>query len=253
MSRRLTQSVVNFIMGPMNFEKDRSLTLFSSEGKIKQCDYALTAAVNGALSVGACSEDGVVLASLKKLSPLVDRRSVLKVQNICDTIGITYAGLQPDFRVMFVKAVNLVEDYREVYGHYPFVDVFVTEFSQIIQEHTQKGGFRPFGVLLLVCGAVHSKEGPQPAMYQMDPSGSFISFKSGAIGKDYAQSVKYIENRLEMLDDNIVTCLNAIRENSGAQVNEDDVDIGVFSKKSGEFKVLSRVHVQEVFDSLKVK
>ncbi|KAL0266130.1 UNVERIFIED_CONTAM: hypothetical protein PYX00_011846 [Menopon gallinae] len=204
-----------------------------NKGKIKQCDYALVAAINGSLSVGACSEDGVVLASLKKLSPLVDRRSVFKVQNVCDTIGMTYAGLQPDFRVMFVKAVSLVEDYKEVYGHYPFVDVFVTEFSQIIQEHTQKGGFRPFGVLLLVCGAVHSKEGPQPAMYQMDPSGSFISVRSGAIGKDYAQSVKYIENRLEMLDDNVVTCLNAIRENSGAQVNEEDVDIGIFSRKSG--------------------
>lgn len=240
-------------MGPMNFEKDRSLTLFSSEGKIKQCDYALVAAINGSLSVGACSADGVVLASLKKLSPLVDRNSVFKVQNVCDTIGMTYAGLQPDFRIMFVKAVNLVEDYKEVYGNYPFVDVFVTEFSQIIQEHTQKGGFRPFGVLLLVCGPVHSKEGHQPAIYQMDPSGSFISVKSGAIGKDYAQSVKYIENRLEMLDDNIVTCLNAIRENSGAQVNEEDVDIGIFRKKSGEFTVLNNIQIQEIFDSLKIK
>lgn len=238
----------------MNFERDRSLTLFSSEGKIKQCDYALVAAINGALSVGACSADGVVLASLKSFSPLVDLAHVMKIHNVCDTIGITYSGLQPDFRVMFIKAVQLVEMYKDIYGRYPFVDVFVTEFSQIIQEHTQKGGFRPFGVMLLVCGPIYSKEaGTVPAMYQMDPSGSFVSIKSGAIGKDYSVSAKYIQNRLESLDDNIVTCLNAVMENSGVQVKPGDVDIGVFDASKKTFEVFTQQQMDEIFDSLKIK
>lgn len=237
----------------MNFEKERPLTLFSSEGKIKQCDYALEAAINGALSVGACSSDGVVLASLKKLSPLIDKAKVHKVQNVCDTIGITYSGLQPDFRIVFSKAVHLAEDYKDVYGRYPFVDVFVTEFSQVIQEHTQKGGFRPFGVMVLVCGLVYTKDGPKPAMYQIDPSGSFTPIKCGSIGKDYLLSLNYINNRLELLEDNILTCLNAVIENSGIQVKEGDVDIGVFSLSKGVFSVLDEKQTKETFDLLKIK
>ena len=237
----------------MNFEKERSLTLFSSEGKIKQCDYALTATINGALSVGACSCDGVALASLKSFSPLIDKKSVFKMQNVCDTIGITYSGLQPDFRIVLSKAVHLAEDYKDVYGRYPFVDVFVTEFSQLIQEYTQRGGIRPFGVMLLLCGPVYSKEGIKPAMYQVDPSGSFSPVKYGAIGKDYPVSLNYIKNRLELLDDNILTCINAIKKNSGIQVKEGDVDVGVFDLKKGKFSVFNQKQIKETFELLNLK
>ncbi|KCZ76827.1 hypothetical protein H311_02169 [Anncaliia algerae PRA109] len=243
----------------MNFERERAQTLFSSDGKLEQCDNALKAAINGTLSVGACANDGVVLASLKQFSPLVDKEKVRKVFKVCDSIGITYSGLQPDFRIVYEEASKLVEDYKDVYGRYPFVDVFTSYLSRVLQEYTQKGGFRPFGVMILVCGPMLKKSETADiiknhevisGMFQMDPSGSFQAINAGAIGKEYQEAVKRINNRLELTDDNLVTCLGTLKNLSGTKVDVEDVDIGVFRLKDSLFHTYSTNEVKELFESL---
>lgn len=237
----------------MDFEKERSLTLFSSEGKLKQCEYAMTAASKGNLSVGARSVDGVVLCSLKYFSPLIDSASIYKVEPVCDTIGMTYSGLQPDFRRMHEEACKLVEDYKDVFGRYPFVDIFIGRFSALIQEYTQQGGRRPFGVSLIVCGSKYQDGKIVPAMFMMDPSGTYVSLDVASTGRDAENTLKYIENRLEMLEDNITTCVSAIRDNAGIAVTENDVDIGVFRMSTGSFEVINRSQVKELFEALHFK
>lgn len=237
----------------MNFQRDQSLSTFSSEGKLKQCDYALQAALNGTLSVGACSKDGVVIGSLKQFSSLIDKENVFKVTQIADTIGMTYSGLQSDYRIMSEKACRIGEEYKDVYGRYPFVDVFVAHFSQVIQEYTQKGGLRPFGCMIFIAGPRYHKDGIVAALYQIDPSGSFISIDCGAIGIGYDNSAKFIESRMELLDDNLITCLSAMKNNAGYEVKFDGVDLGVYEIKKNKFSVLSREAVKELFDAINLQ
>lgn len=49
-----------------------------------------------------------------------------------------------------------------------------------MQEYTQSGGVRPFGVSLLVAGI----DGDcVPRLFQVDPSGAYFGWKATAIGK----------------------------------------------------------------------
>lgn len=230
----------------MNFDLERPLTVFSSEGKLGQCDNALQAATNGSLSISVSSANGGVLISFKDVSTLVEKNKLKKVFNICDTIGCTYSGLQADSRIQINLACRIAEEYYEVYGRYPDVDVFVAHFSSIVQEYTQKGGYRPFGTLMFFTGP---KKGV-PAVYQVDPSGSYQTLEVCTGGKNYSEAKKFVSRRLEDLDDNITTCVNAVRDFAGREITAEDVDIGVYYLDKNIFKVFSLEEVQEVFDSL---
>ncbi|KAM0687560.1 hypothetical protein COBT_001197 [Conglomerata obtusa] len=230
----------------MNFEIDHSLTTFTSEGKLNQCEDALKAAQNGTLSMAIASPDGIVIGSLKLFPKLVIKEKLLKVCQVCPTIGITYAGLNPDFRIIYEKACILAEGYKDVYGRYPYIDIFVNNLSRVLQEYTQKGGLRPFGVALLLAGYV--MEGSLvPVLYSMEPSGGFKKCQVCAVGKESEQAIRYAESKRGMCDDNIVYCISGLREFAGSSIGFDDVDVGVL--KDGEFRVYARNEVKEIFDS----
>lgn len=230
----------------MNFAEDQSLTVFSSEGNLKQCDNALQAALNGVLSVGMRSEDGVVIASLKTLPPLIERNRVYKVLNVCDSIGMTYSGLQSDFRIIHNKAVKFVYDYKDVYGRFPNIKFFVTNFSRVIQEYTQKNNMRPFGNLIIFAGI----QNDDVFMFQVDPYGSFEQVDVAVIGKFHLEAKGYLEKRMEGIDDNIVSVVNSLKEYAGVELKPDDLDIGVLYKKNRNFVVLNSQERSEIFESI---
>ena len=60
-----------------------------------------------------------------------------------------------------------------------------------MQEFTQSGGVRPFGVSLLISG--YDELGPH--LYQVDPSGSYWAWKASAIGKNMVNANTFLEKR----------------------------------------------------------
>ena len=56
----------------------------------------------------------------------------------------------------------------------------VKSTASVMQEYTQSGGVRPFGVSLLVAGM--DGDGV-PRLFQVDPSGAYFGWKATAIGK----------------------------------------------------------------------
>jgi 20S proteasome subunit alpha 2 len=69
--------------------------------------------------------------------------------------------------------------------------ILVKEVASIMQEYTQSGGVRPFGVSLLIAGI----DAKGPALYQVDPSGSFWAWKASAIGKNMVNAKTFLEKR----------------------------------------------------------
>lgn len=231
----------------MFLNPEKSLNLFSSKGKLTQCDNALTASMNSALSIGCASDDGVVLVSVKHLSSLLVKSQYHKVFSVCPTIGVTYSGLQPDFRAQLDVAQKICQDYYDIYEKYPTLDVFINEFCLSVQEYSQKGGFRPFGTFLIFCG--ETKNGP--CCCQMDCSGSFKEASVVTSGKGFEDAKKFLERRREKLDDNIVNSIFALRDFNGREMTSSDVSIGVFRLSTHSFTVYNEEQVQEVFDSIK--
>ncbi|KAF2317679.1 hypothetical protein GH714_039553 [Hevea brasiliensis] len=151
-----------------------SLTTFSPSGKLVQIEHALTAVGSG-------------------------------------QIFRNQSGMGPDFRVLVRKSRKQAEQYHRLYKEPIPVTQLVRETAAVMQEFTQSGGVRPFGVSLLVAG--YDDKGPQ--LYQVDPSGSYFSWKASAMGKNVSNAKTFLEKRYTddmELDDAVHTAILTLKE-----------------------------------------
>lgn len=192
------------------------------------------------------AKNGAVLATERRLpSPLMTEESVQKVSMVTDGLGLVYAGMGPDSRVLVTKARKTAQQYTRVYGEAMPTTQLVRSVAMVMQEFTQSGGVRPFGVSLLVVG--FDEEGAQ--LYQIDPSGSFFAWKACAIGKNMVNAKTFLEKRYSddiELEDAIHTAILTLKEGFEGQVTEHNIEIGVV----GEDKVFRTLTPAEVKDYL---
>ncbi|GFZ11929.1 N-terminal nucleophile aminohydrolases (Ntn hydrolases) superfamily protein [Actinidia rufa] len=143
----------------------------SPSGKLVQIEHALTAVGSGQTSLGIKAANGVIIATEKKLPSIL-------VDESSEPIPVTQ---------------------------------LVRETAAVMQEFTQSGGVRPFGVSLLVAG--FDDKGPQ--LYQVDPSGSYFSWKASAMGKNVSNAKTFLEKRYTddmELDDAVHTAILTLKE-----------------------------------------
>jgi len=206
-----------------------SLTTFSPSGKLVQIEYALAAVAAGQQSVGIKTKNCVILATDKKQkNMLYDESSYFKVEPLTTTTGMVYAGLGPDYRLLVKKARKIAEQYSQLYGEDIPTLQLVQRVAVVVQEFTQSGGVRPFGVSLLMAG--FDKYSNKPHLYQCDPSGAYFAWKATAIGKHSVNAKTFLEKRysenLEM-DDVIHTGILTLKEGFEGQMNESNIEVGV--------------------------
>eukprot|EP00040_Diaphanoeca_grandis_P017539 m.91629 g.91629 ORF g.91629 m.91629 type:complete len:236 (-) comp26488_c3_seq1:59-766(-) len=224
-----------------------SLTTFSPSGKLVQIEYALNAVANGNTSIGIKAQDGAVIATEKKMpNTLVDESSLNKVVKLTDKIGMVFSGMVPDSRVLMSKGRKLAQQYFRVYQEQIPTLQLVRQLASVMQEYTQRGGVRPFGVSLLICGFDHNDE---PALFQVDPSGSYFAWKASAIGKNMVNAKTFLEKRFSEeleLEDAIHTAILTLKEGFEGQMTENNIEIGVVDKDGG----FRRLEPEEVKDYL---
>ena len=138
---------------------DHSYTTFDQSGILTQVRHALTAVGNGETCLGVRAKNGVVIAAEKKIaSTLVDENSVHKIEQISPYMGVTYAGIGPDFNSILLKQRKDIQVYHSRYMDRITPFMLCKQTADLIQEYTQAGAVRPFGVGLLVAGW---ENGPQ--------------------------------------------------------------------------------------------
>jgi len=221
-----------------------SLTTFSPSGKLVQIEYAISAVQQRPTALGIKATNGVVVATEKKMpTPLIDETSVEKTANLTENVGVVYSGLAPDFRVLVKKGRKKAQEYFKMYKENIPVSQIVRELASIMQEFTQSGGVRPFGVSLLVAG--YDAKGPQ--LYQVDPSGAYWAWKASAIGKNYLNAQTFLEKRFndEMeLEDAVHTAIVTLKEGFEGAIDENNIEIGIV-KEDGKFTRLSPAVIKD--------
>ncbi|KAF8359203.1 pas-2 [Pristionchus pacificus] len=223
-----------------------SLTTFSPSGKLMQIEYALNAVKNGQPSVGLKASDGVVLATENPSSPLYEEQA--KIEKISKHIGCVYSGMGPDARLLVKRArkiaitvciliivvdtkgkhTNRLFKYEDMYGEEISTTQLVTRLAAVMQEYTQSGGVRPFGVSLLIAG--WDVEPGKPLLFQCDPSGAYFAWKATALGKNDTNAKTFLEKRFSEtleLDDGVHTSLLTLRECFDVGMTEDNVEVAV--------------------------
>lgn len=213
-----------------------------------QEDVALTSPI---------ATNGIVLATEKKSStPLADPSSLSKISLITPNIGMVYSGMGPDYRVLVDRARKVSHTaYKRIYNEYPPTRILVQDVAKEMQEATQSGGVRPFGVSLLIAGwdegilpeeeeaATEGGEKKKPSgktggilkggpmLYQVDPSGSYFPWKATAIGKSATTAKTFLEKRytegLE-LEDAVHIALLTLKETIEGEMNGETIEIGEF-------------------------
>ncbi|CAI6364923.1 unnamed protein product [Macrosiphum euphorbiae] len=226
-----------------------SLTTFSPSGKLVQIEYALAAVSAGAASVGIKASNGVVVATENKRKSLLYETTVEKVQKITPNIGMVYSGMGPDYRLLVRKARKEAAQYQLKFEEEIPTALLVQEVASVMQEYTQSGGVRPFGVSLLVCG--WDRTGPK--LYQCDPSGAFFAWKATALGKNYVNSKQFLEKRYKEdleLEDAIHTAILALKEGFEGQMTADNIEVGVCRKNRHDEIIFEKLDQQQVADYL---
>jgi len=210
-----------------------SLTTFSPSGKLVQIEYALNAVSQGVTSIGIKATNGIVIATEKKsTSTLIDDSSLEKVAMVCPNIGMVYSGMGPDFRLLVNKARKSAQAYKLIYREYPPTRMLVQDVASVMQEFTQSGGVRPFGVSILVAGF---DEVRGPSLYQVDPSGSYFAWKATAIGKNMVNAKTFLEKRYNddmELEDAVHAAILTLKEGFEGQMTEHSIEIGVIGEST---------------------
>ncbi|EIE22280.1 20S proteasome alpha subunit B [Coccomyxa subellipsoidea C-169] len=226
-----------------------SLTTFSPSGKLVQIEYALNAVAAGATSLGIKATNGVVLATEKKLrSTLIDDSTVKRISVVSPNIGLAYSGMGPDSRLLVRRARKQAQAYYRVYKEHIPVAQLCRETAAVMQEFTQSGGVRPFGVSLLMAG--YDDNGPQ--LYQIDPSGSYFAWKASAIGKNMTNAKTFLEKRYSEdmeLEDAVHTALLTLKEGFEGQISGHNIEVAIVGEDQ-KFRVLTPAEVSDYLEEV---
>jgi len=231
---------------------DRGITIFSPDGRLYQVEYAREAVKRGTASIGIRAEDGVVLAVEKRIrSPLMERESVEKIHKADDHIGIASAGHVADARQLIDFARRRAQVNRLRYGEPLGVETLTKEITDYIQQYTQVGGARPFGVALIVGGVLNGR----PRLYETDPSGTPYEWKALAVGADRGDIREYLEEHYSEdidLDGGIDLALEAL-----ASVNDDTllpkgVALAVVDAETETYHRLTNDEIEEYLEDLDI-
>src|SRR3990167_10468770 len=160
---------------------DRSITMFSPDGRLLQVEYAKKTVKQGSTTLGLVCKDGVVLLTDKRVtSKLMVAEAIEKMFRIDDHIGAAAAGLIADARVLIDRVQLRAQQHSVTYDSKIDILSVVKEICDLKQICTQSAGLRPFGVSMLVGGV---EEDGSVKLFLTEPYGLYFQYKAIAIGE----------------------------------------------------------------------
>ncbi|MCS7140050.1 MAG: archaeal proteasome endopeptidase complex subunit alpha [Candidatus Nezhaarchaeota archaeon] len=236
---------------PPSMGYDRAITVFSPEGRLYQVEYALEAVKRGWTTLGIKCQDGVVVAVEKKrISPLVDPDTMEKIWKIDDHVGIAYAGLASDGRVLIDRARIEAQIHRMIYDEPIDIEVLTRRISDLKQLYTQHAGVRPFGVSFIIAGV--DRAGPR--LYMTEPSGAYAGYHAVVIGVGAQIATELLEKHYELglnVEKGIFLALKCMEAVIEGGLQADKIEIAIAEVKRGRFDKLRPEDVRRLIEKYK--
>merc|ERR1711988_787310 len=225
-------------------EYDRGVNTFSPEGRLIQVEYAIEAIKHGSTAIGIATPEGCVLACEKRLtSTLMEPRSVEKILELDDHIGCAMSGLTADARTLIDRARVECQQHRFTYNEAMSVEATTQSLCDVALRFSEEGDddgedalSRPFGVALLLAGMANDG----PALFHMDPSGTYVRFEAKAIGSasEGAQSQLQEEyNKSMTLEEAETLAMKVLKAVMEEKLTSTNVEIAAVSAATRKFQV----------------
>ncbi len=218
---------------------DRSITMFSPEGRLYQVEYALEAVRRGTLCIGLKSNAGAVIITRKKFSKLMDSSTIQKLFIIDQHIGCSISGLHADSRILVDYARVQCQVHRLTYSEPVRIQTITRKLADIKQQYSQHGGVRPFGSALLIIGV--DPDGI-PRVMTTSPSGTFWAWKGTAMGRNAEEAREKLNKVLKddlTFDELIKTGIKILREATEEEIEDETIQVGCVNAEDGQFRILS--------------
>ena len=176
-------------MPPSYMAYDRTIVVFSPDGRLLQVEYAREMVKNGSTSLGLRVKNGILLGSVKATPKLAVSESYKKTHEIDDHIGAVSSGSLADARELVEMARVRAQINRVTYGEPISISTLTTYVSDRKHLVTQYAGVRPYGVGMLIGGV--NDDGVR--LFESEPSGTMIEWKAQAIGRGAEKAKRVLE------------------------------------------------------------
>jgi len=225
---------------------DRSITMFSPDGRLLQVEYAKKTVKQGSTALGIVCKDGVVLVADKRItSKLMVAESIEKMFRIDDHILSTAAGIISDARVLVDRAQLRAQQHAVTYDSKIDVLSIVKEMCDLKQVCTQSAGLRPFGVSMLVAGV---EEDGTIRLFLTEPYGLYFEYRATVIGEGDTEIDAILQKRYKAsltVDEGIKLGLQAMKEYLKDDFNFERVDAAFISVKDKKIVKLSEEELKQ--------
>ncbi len=228
---------------------DRGITIFSPDGRLYQVEYAREAVKRGTASVGVRAEDGVVLAADKRArSTLMEPASIEKLHKADDHVGVASAGHVADARQLIDFARRQAQVNRLRYGESIGIENLTKTITDHIQQYTQIGGARPFGVALIVGGI----EDGEPRLFETDPSGTPYEWQALSIGSDRSDLREYLEAEYEAgisTDEAVELALDTLAESNDGELSPEGVGVATITVDTEQYTERTDEEIEAILEA----
>ncbi len=219
---------------------DRSITMFSPDGRLLQVEYAKKTVKQGSTALGIACKDGIVLVSDKRItSPLLVPEAVEKMFKVDDHIAATASGIISDARVLIDRAQLKAQQHSVTYDSKIDVLSIVKDMCDLKQICTQSAGLRPFGVSLLVGGV---EEDGTIRLFLTEPYGLYFQYKAAVIGEGDAEIEPVLQKRYRAnmsVEEGIKLGLSLLKEFLKDDFNLERIDVAYVDAKERRYTKLS--------------
>src|SRR3990167_11187291 len=226
---------------------DRSITMFSPDGRLLQVEYAKKTVKQGSTATGMVCKDGVVIVTDKRIvDPLVVADSVEKIFQIDDHMMATASGIISDARVLVERAQIKAQQHRVEYDTPVDTLSIVKDICSLKQICTQSGGLRPFGVSLLVGGIDLDKA----RLFETDPTGIFFEYKATVIGEgeQEGEEILHKEYKDDMtVDQGLKLAIRTLQAVLKENFSIDRVDCVMIKSPKKQFTRVPKQKVSQAF------
>lgn len=219
---------------------DRSITMFSPDGRLLQVEYAKKTVKQGSTAMGIACKDGVVFVVDKRItSKLLVPEAIEKMFVIDDHVGATASGIISDARVLVDRAQLRAQQHAVSYDTKIDILSLVKEICDLKQVCTQSAGLRPFGVSMIVGGV---EEEGEVKLFLTEPYGLYFQYKAVVIGEGEEEIDAALQKRYKAnlsVEEGLRLGLGLLKEFLKDGFNVDRVDAAYIDIKNKRFTKLS--------------
>ncbi|EPR79665.1 26S proteosome subunit alpha-4 [Spraguea lophii 42_110] len=186
---------------------DRSLALFSPDGRLIQVEYAQKSCEQGSSVIYNINTNIIRVCMESRNQNLLlieDKNKRLACLDPDLNFYASYSGISSDSDHIIRLGRIIIRNYKLQCGEDILLDQLAEMLSDSIQKNTISRGNRPFGAKIVLFGF---QEGVA-RIYVLEPDGNYIEYERGAIGQKSDDVLEAIEKK----DNGVYVCLEVMKE-----------------------------------------